>query len=146
MDKTSKIKVAVIDDHELLRNAIRQYLESFGFEVLWEAGHGEEALLNLQSIEPFPEICIVDINMPVMDGFHTVAALRHRYPIVKVIVFSVNDDYENLARMLNYNVEGYVLKGADPVELEAAVRAVQSEKKYFSQAIQPLIARYLSEH
>lgn len=96
--------------------------------MLWEARHGEEALLNLQNIEPFPEICIVDLNIPVMDGFHTVAALRHRYPIIKVIVFSVNDDYENLSRMLKYQVEGYVLKGADPDELEKAIHAVHSGK------------------
>lgn len=146
MDKESKIKVALIDDNELLRHAIRQYLESFGFELLWEAGHGQEALDNLQSIEPFPEICIVDINMPVMDGFHTVATLRHRYPIIKLIVFSVNDDYENLARMLNYRIEGYLLKGADPAELETAVRAIHSGKEYFSETIQPLVERYLWAH
>lgn len=145
MDKENVITVALIDDNDLLRNAIRQFLESFGFRLLWEAVNGKETLEKIAGLE-VPNVCIVDINMPVMDGFETVAALRQNYNGLKIIVFSVNDDYRDMEKMLQYGIDGYLLKGADPAELETAVKLVYCGRKYFSEAVRPMVVRYLSEN
>ena len=114
------IKVAMIDDHDLLRKEICDYLMGFGFEILFEAENGKLAIEKIGQTEVVPDVMVVDINMPVMNGFETAKALLEKYPQTKILAFSINDDVQDVVKMLNSGAKGYILKGADPEELKKA--------------------------
>mgnify|MGYP001206782924 FL=1 len=74
MSREETIKVAMIDDHDLLRRGICDFLIGFGFEILFEAENGKSAMEKMEQIEAVPDVMVVDINMPVMNGFETAKA------------------------------------------------------------------------
>lgn len=140
--KTFPITVALIDDHTPLLNAVRKFLESFSIRVLFQAGNGQEALQKLSESDVLPDICILDLNMPVMNGFETATALSNKYPDIKVLAFSVNDDEANVVAMLQSGAKGYILKGADPDEIKKAIEVVYNNRKYFSVGISNIAEEY----
>ncbi|RTZ46108.1 response regulator transcription factor [Chryseobacterium arthrosphaerae] len=73
----------------------------------------------MEEIEVVPDVMVVDINMPVMNGFETAKALNEKYPQTKVLAFSINDDVQDVVKMLQRGVKGYILKGADPKNLKS---------------------------
>lgn len=135
----------MIDDHDLLRNGVCQFLESFGFETIFDAENGLVALEKLASASVLPHICIVDINMPVMDGFETVRQIRERYPGIKVLAFSVNDEQKDVLKMLESGTDGYILKGADPDELKNAINVLYNGGKYFSTGVTTIAEKYFQK-
>ncbi|WP_026712950.1 response regulator [Flavobacterium daejeonense] len=143
-NKEEIIRVAIIDDHDLLRNGICQFLNSFGFATIFEVENGLAALEKIERNHLIPDVCIVDINMPVMDGFELTKILRKKYPAVKVIAFSVNDDEKNVIKMLKLGASGYVLKGADPKELEEAVKVIHNGGRYFSVGVAKIAQEYFN--
>ena len=142
MNTMQIIRVALIEDHSLLRDGLCKFLESFGFQTVFEAENGKVALDEMQKVEVLPDVCIVDINMPVMDGFETTKALNADYPNVKILAFSVNDDEKDVLKMLKNGAAGYILKGADPGELRKAIEVVYSGGKYFSAGISKIAERF----
>lgn len=144
MNKVQLIRVALIDDHDLLRNGICKFLESFGLQIVFEAGNGEEALGELKKVASLPDICIIDINMPIMSGLETTKVLTRCYPGIKVLAFSVNDDESDVFGMLDNGAVGYILKGADPDELYHAIKVVHSGRKYFSQGVLKIAEKYFT--
>lgn len=123
MNTMQIIRVALIDDHDLLRDGICKFLESFGFQTVFEAENGKVALDEMQKVEVLPDVCIVDINMPVMDGFETTKALNADYPNVKILAFSVNDDEKDVLKMLKNGAAGYILKGGRSWRAEESNRS-----------------------
>jgi len=97
------IKIAIADDHEGVRGGLRLMLEGFGFEVIIEADNGEDLISKITHGSKFPDLCILDFNMPVMNGMETTIALKSEWRSIKIIGFSMNDD------------GGYIMlsKGAD---------------------------------
>ncbi|MCH5685258.1 response regulator transcription factor [Niabella sp. W65] len=91
-----------------------QFLEEKGFETVFEAENGEAAMMKIEACEMLPDLCIVDVNMPIMNGFETVKTLRAKYPPLKFLAFSINDDEKDVVQMLQNGADGYILKGADP--------------------------------
>ncbi|MCT4317853.1 response regulator [Elizabethkingia anophelis] len=144
MNKMQIIRVALIDDHDLLRDGIFKVLECFGFQILFEAENGQTALDEMQRGGLLPDVCIVDVNMPVMNGFETAKALRQHYPNVKILAFSVNDDERDVFKMLQNGANGYILKGADPGELRKAIEVVYNGGRYFSAGISDIAERYFT--
>ena len=142
MSEQKIIKIAIIDDHDLLREGICQFLEEKGFETVFEAENGEAAMMKIEACEMLPDLCIVDVNMPIMNGFETVKTLRAKYPPLKFLAFSINDDEKDVVQMLQNGADGYILKGADPLELTKAIRVICGGRRYFSAGICQVVKDY----
>lgn len=135
-------QIALVDDHVLLRNGLRTLLTDLGYEVVLEAANGDE-MLNLLPDVPLPHVVLMDINMPVMDGFQTAAWLRQHQPDVKVLALSMYDDEQSIMRMLRAGARGYVLKDSEPEELKAAIDAVHQKGFYYSDMVTSRIVHNL---
>ena len=146
MEKEKQITIALIDDHEGLRISLQNFLEYSNFKVVLGAANGQEAIDNLQIQEVLPDICILDINMPVMDGYQTAMELAERYPQIKILVFSSFDNKKSITEMLSLGVRGYVLKGSDPAKLKTAVIKLYEGGYYFSETISKTALSYLAEN
>jgi DNA-binding NarL/FixJ family response regulator len=117
-------KVALVDDSPVLRNGIQEILSLWGYEVVLTAIHGKDLLRQLTTANT-PEICITDLNMPVMNGYETIAALREKWPGIKVIAFSItNSSYEEL-RALKAGAHAFVSKTSSIIELQKVLQDMQ---------------------
>ncbi|TWI20309.1 response regulator [Sphingobacterium siyangense] len=146
MNKNNTIRIALIDDRDLLRKGIFGFLGDFGFQYTFEAANGKEALDKMKTCKILPDICVVDVNMPVMNGFETAEKLKQLYPGVKILAFSVNDAEKDVLEMLKRGVDGYILKGADPEELERAVHVIYAGGEYYSVAIKAIVEKFRKQH
>ncbi|CAN5189433.1 response regulator transcription factor [soil metagenome] len=129
------IRIALVDDHRLFRSGITSLINNFsGYEILFEAGNGEELT---QKITPDfkPDIILLDINMPVMDGILTAQWLRKNYPEIRVIVLSMFEDAEKVLTMVKMGVKGYLLKDAEPAEFEDALQKVSAGELYYPEFV-----------
>lgn len=116
------INIAVVDDHKLFRSGLANLIQNINqkFTVVCEADHGKHFLEQLER-QIIPDLALVDINMPVMDGFQTVKQLKELYPNMKLLVVTMNDDDTSLLKMLRLGIKGYISKDVDPEELEEAI-------------------------
>lgn len=127
-----KTKVAIVDDHKLIATAIGSIVNDFtDFEVIYDVENGAELIEKLKSPDNIPEILLLDISMPVMDGFETARWLRDHHPDVLVMALSVQDDEQSLFRMINNGAKGFMHKNIHPRELEIALQTLLREKIYF---------------
>jgi DNA-binding NarL/FixJ family response regulator len=134
-DSIKKIQVAVVDDHTLLRNALAKLIDSFdNFTVFFEAQNGEELKEKLQK-KFIPEIILLDVNMPGMDGFETAEWLFENHPQIKVLALSMFSDETTIIRMLKAGAKGYIMKTAEPEELNLALISVMQKNFYLSEYI-----------
>lgn len=135
MDNNQRIQVAIVDDHTLLRNALAKLIDSFEhFSVHFEAANGEE-LKHILTKKSIPDIILLDVNMPGMNGFETAEWLYKNYPQVKVLALSMLSDESTIIRMLKLGAKGYILKSIDPEELQTALNSVMKKNFYLSEYI-----------
>jgi len=128
-------KVALIDDHSLIRNALGELISRFShYQVTHQASNGEEFISGLSS-EDLPDIALIDINMPVMDGFETAKRLSEEFPSIKLMALSVEDDEEAIIKMLRCGAKGYLLKDSDTEDLQLALDEVMSKGYYHSDLV-----------
>jgi two-component system, NarL family, invasion response regulator UvrY len=127
-----KIQVTVTDDHILMRNALARLINSFdGYTVLTEADNGKDLKAKiLQHL--VPDIVLLDVNMPEMDGFETTQWLHKNYPHIKVLVLSMLSDEKTIIKMFRLGAKGYLLKNTDPEELKLALDSVIDKNVYLS--------------
>lgn len=130
------IKIGLVDDHPMFRHALADLIgqANSGFKVVVEVSNGQELIAQLgEPGEPAcPEIIIMDINNPVMDGFKTTEWLRKQYPSIKIIVLSLNDDEASVMRMVRLGVQGYLVKTVNAPALFSAIAAVAKNEFYFA--------------
>ena len=127
--------IAVIDDHVLLRKGLCELLVGFGkYNVLFEADNGKDLTTKLDP-DNMPEIVLMDINMPEMDGYAATLWLKNRYPSVKVLGLSMYDNETSVIRMLKAGARGYILKDCDPMELKEALFSILTKGYYYSEMI-----------
>ena len=132
---TRKIKVAITDDHTLLRNALARLVNSFdGYTVLLEADNGKD-LRNKIMKHQVPDVVVLDVNMPEMDGFETTQWLRKNYPFIKILTLSMLSDEKTIIKMFRLGATGYLLKNADAEELKKALDAVVNKNVYLSEYV-----------
>jgi DNA-binding NarL/FixJ family response regulator len=130
-----KIQVAITDDHTLLRNALARLVNSFdGYVVLTEADNGKDLKLKIQQ-HLVPDIVLLDVNMPEMDGFETTKWLRKNYPHIKVLVLSMLSDEKTIIKMFRLGAKGYLLKNTDPEELKKALDSITNKNVYLSEYV-----------
>jgi DNA-binding NarL/FixJ family response regulator len=117
----SKTNVAVADDHVLLRRGLANLIRSFdGYDVVFEADNGKDFIEKLNHNVP-PQIVLMDINMPEMDGYDTTLWIKKNHPELKVLSLSMYDDEQSIIRMLKCGAKGYILKDIDPAEFKKAL-------------------------
>lgn len=145
MENEKQITIALIDDHEGLRVSLKNFLEYSNFKVVLQAANGRQAIDSLQEMELLPDICILDINMPVMDGFQTAGALAEKYPTLKILVFSSLDNRKCIEEMLRLGARGYVLKGSSTEKLKKAVIKLHHGGYYFTETVSSTALSYLAE-
>ena len=123
------IRVILTDDHSILRDGIRALLSGeTDIEVVSEASNGAE-LLEMLATTP-ANVVLMDVQMPVLDGFATMARLRQEFPAVQVLVLSMLDNENYVARMLEAGALGYVLKNAAIAEITHAIRMVAAGQPF----------------
>ncbi len=119
------IKVLIADDHVLVRQGLREYLDmSADIEVIAEASNGEEVLAFLETAHPRPDVALVDVRMPGMDGLEAARAIRKRHPDTQVVMLSAYDEHQYVTEAARAGARGYVLKTRDAEHLIQAVRLV----------------------
>jgi DNA-binding NarL/FixJ family response regulator len=127
--------IAIVDDHTMFRKGLAALINLFpGYEVLFDAGGGEECIRRLQTGQS-PDILLMDIAMPGMDGFATTAWIRDNLPEIRVLALSTMDAETAIIRMIRSGARGYVLKDADPAELKKAFDEVLSLGYYYNDLV-----------
>ncbi len=115
-----KIKIGVVEDNPDLTRAIREKLELFDeVEFLFSALNGKEALLKLQLYQP--DMLLMDINMPVMNGVEATRLIREKYPDIRILILTVFDDDQNIFESIVAGASGYLLKDEKPAKLHQAI-------------------------
>ena len=106
-----KYSVVIVEDHILLSQALSGLVNGFAkFKILYICKNGKELLTRFKDPKNIPDIVLMDINMPIMNGIETTAALKEQYPQVKVLALSVEEDENTILKMLRAGAKGYLLK------------------------------------
>ncbi len=130
----SKIKIILVDDHQMFRDGLKFVLNQIPeFEVIGTAANGQE-YLNLL-VTTLPDVVLMDIGMPVMDGIEATKKTTEKYPGVHVIALSMYSDQEYYHKMVAAGVKGFLIKEAGIDELEKAINAIHQGRSYFSQEL-----------
>lgn len=139
----ARTRVLIADDHGLVRAGIRALLEKqSSMEVLGEAANGREALRMIKQYQP--DIVLMDIAMPELNGFEVLRELAKDFPKVRCIILSVHADEEHVWQALQSGAAGYLVKGGSLVELELAIKAVAQGETYLSPGVSgPVIKEYV---
>ena len=133
-----KLGVILADDHALVRAGFRALLREMGIQILAEAGNGWEVLQ--QVAEHQPDVVLMDIAMPELNGLEATARLTQQFPGVRVVILSMHANIEYARRALQAGAAGYLLKNAKAVELETALTAVARGEVYLSPAVAKFVA------
>ena len=134
----SSIRLMLVDDHEVVRTGLKAFLETQeGIEVVAVAGSGEEAVE--RALQEHPDVVVMDITMPSMDGLEATRKLKALIPTVQVLALTVHEDKQYLFKMMAAGASGYLTKQSAAAELVEAVRTVAKGNVY----LQPVLARWL---
>jgi two-component system, NarL family, invasion response regulator UvrY len=135
--------IALADDHHLIRNALVELINRFeGFEVIFDVSNGKEFIEKL-SHSPCPDLALIDINMPEMNGYETTEHLTQAYPQIKTLALSVEDNEESIIRMLRCGAKGYILKDTDTSEFKTALNEVKIKGYYHSELVSNTLLKNL---
>jgi DNA-binding NarL/FixJ family response regulator len=142
----NKINIVITDDHKLFRKGIIALLSDFDFiGEINEASNGAELLELLSGMKTLPDVILLDLRMPVMDGVEAQQKIRIRYPDIRIIILTMEDDEQYILHLITEGVNGYLLKNADPDEMEKAILKVVEQGYYFSDDISMLVMRNLKK-
>src|SRR3954466_10518393 len=126
-----KINIGIVDDHQLFLKSLSVLIESFPtFKIVLDALNGEGLLNKLATAETLPDILLLDVNMPVMDGANTATIISSKYPEIKMIALSMKDDDVSVIEMIKAGCCAYLLKDIHPDELEKALNEVYTKGYY----------------
>ena len=128
------IKVMLVDDHMVLRDGLRFLLEAQGdIQIVGTAGNGKEAV-DLALLD-CPDVIIMDISMPVMNGIDATQQIHELCPHTQIAMLSIHHNTEHIQRALQAGASGYLIKESAGMEVVEAIRTLHSGKRYFSQKI-----------
>jgi DNA-binding NarL/FixJ family response regulator len=135
---SSRTTVLIADDHPLLRSGLRQVIEREpGMSVVAEAGDGESALEHMIALKP--DVAILDLGMPGLNGFAVLRAMQTRAPATAAIVLTLHADEHTLFDAIDLGASGYILKDSAPDAIVAGIRAVAAGNQYLSPSLAPLL-------
>jgi two-component system, NarL family, invasion response regulator UvrY len=140
------VNVVLVDDHVLLRSGLASLVESFGnYKVLFEADNGKQFMEKLAPKMP-PDIVLMDINMPEMDGYATAMWLKNQHPSVKILTLSMYDNENSVIRMFKAGARGYILKDCEPNELRLALDSLVTKGFYYSEMVTGKLVHNINHH
>lgn len=132
------VRVMIADDHSMIREGLKQLLELEGdFQVIEEACDGVECLEKLSKI--IPDILLLDINMPNMNGLEVLQKMKDKHMRVKVLVLTVHNEVEYLLKAVDIGINGYLLKDSESAELKKAILTVVNGEDYIQPSLIPLL-------
>ncbi len=126
--------LVLVDDHVLLRNGLVELVKKFGNDVLFEADNGKDFIAQLKPTQ-LPDVVLMDINMPEMDGYDTCQWLKTNYSFIKVLALSMYDNESSIIRMIKCGAKGYILKDCEPNELRRAIDALINKGYYYTDMV-----------
>lgn len=141
---TKSINVALVDDHSLLRNGLASLITNLGYDVLYECSNGKQLLDKIDK-KNLPDLVLMDINMPEMDGFEATLWLKKNYPLVNVLALSMYDDENSIIRMIRNGARGYILKDTNPSELKDAIESILAKGFYYSDLVSGRFIRSIQD-
>ena len=127
------IRVLLADDHAMLREGLRALLTASGINVVGEVSDGREAVRRAQELDP--DVVVMDVSMPELNGIEAAGIIRERSPRAKVVMLSMHSSTEHIHRAFAAGAAGYVLKASASLEVIAAVKAVHAGQRYLSPAL-----------
>ena len=128
-----KIRIGLVDDHQLFRKSVSLMLQSLGFEVIVDASHGKELQEKFTKLAAVPDIMLIDVEMPIMNGVETARWLKQSHPSVRLVALSMNDKEHVIMGMIRAGCCSYLLKDTAPDVLEYALREVYHKNYYNSE-------------
>src|SRR3954469_7113685 len=137
-------KIVLVDDHVLLRNGLAALVASLGYTVMYECNNGRQLVEKLNKGNA-PDLVLMDINMPELDGFETTLWLKKNYPFINVLALSMYDNESSIIRMIKNGAKGYILKDTDPAELKEAISSVLSKGFYYSDLVSGRLVRAIRD-
>jgi DNA-binding NarL/FixJ family response regulator len=140
--------VAIVDDHSLFRSGIASLIKHFkGLNLSIEASNGKEFLDQIKVSKKVPDVVLMDIQMPEMDGLETTQYLRLHHPTIKVIMLSMFSSSGSITQAVENGASGYLLKNAEPEELKIAIFDVLASGFYFNENVsKAMIAGFVSKN
>lgn len=136
----NEIQVVLVDDHSLLRKGMVELVENFGvYKVLFEASNGKAFIERLEQSFIMPDVIIMDVNMPIMNGFEAMEWLTAHHPEIPVLALSMYDDDHSIIKMMCLGAKGYILKDAEPEEFKEAMDALVEKGFYYSKRVGKLM-------
>jgi DNA-binding NarL/FixJ family response regulator len=127
-----KHSVVIVEDHLLIARALTEIIDKFSkYEVLYDAGNGVALIERFKQKKNIPDIVLLDVTMPEMDGFETAKWLQQNHPGVLILTLSMQDEDETLIKMIRAGARGYLHKNVHPVELEKALGSLIEKGFYY---------------
>jgi two-component system nitrate/nitrite response regulator NarL len=143
-DKPKKIKLLLVDDHPIVLDGIKSHLcAQPEFEVVGDAANGQEALRKAKLT--LPDVILMDISMPHMNGLEAMTSLRRQVPNAKILVLTMHDSREYIAQVVRSGARGYLLKDSAPAELVAAIKAVHGGEVHFSPSVSKVLIEEMAD-
>ena len=137
-----KIKIAIADDYKIFREGLKVSLgQDDKMQVIFEAENGEELIAAMETKKP--DIIIMDLKMPIMDGMEATQVIRKKYSDVKVLVVSMYEDDKFIIHLMEIGANGYLLKNAEPDEIRKAIYAVSENGYYFNDLVNKALLKKL---
>src|SRR5437867_400590 len=137
-EKTDTIKVMLVDDHPIYRDGVRNCLHHhLQIRIVGEASSGEEAILRARELRP--DVVLMDITMPKMDGIEATKQMTRALPKIKVLALTVHDTKEYILQIIRSGARGYLLKDVSPDDLVSAIKAVHAGTMFFSHGVEQVV-------
>jgi two-component system, NarL family, response regulator LiaR len=141
--KSKPIKVMVVDDHAIVRQGLRYYLSmQMDMEVVGESSDGQEAVDQAARLKP--DVVLMDMIMPVMNGIEATERLKRSLPSAKVIMLTTFSDQEQVVSAIRAGAQGYLLKDTDPVDIAEAIRGVQDGRPQLHPSVTTQLMAHLA--
>jgi len=138
----STIKIAIADDYKIFREGLKVgFSADENLEVIMEADNGEDLLKALETSAP--DVIIMDLKMPIMDGMEATKAVRKKYPAIKVLVVTMYDDDKFIIHLMENGANGYLLKNTEPDEIRKSIYAVHENGYYFNDVVNKALLKKL---
>jgi len=139
--QTDKILIAIVDDHTLFRDGVASLMAEFDeLQVVFEAENGQH-MQQMLTTHPLPNVILMDINMPVMDGYLATKWVKENYPQVKVLALSMFEEDKAVIRMIKSGAGGYILKESKPRELLFAIKTINEKGVFVNEMVSGKLLR-----
>jgi DNA-binding NarL/FixJ family response regulator len=116
-----QIRVAVVDDHKMFRRALADVMKNYGFEIAFEADNGQECIEKISELTELPDVCILDIFIPVMNGFEAARRIKASWRSIKIIACSVNNEERIITEIIAAGADIFLLKDRNPTDFRKAI-------------------------